>query len=119
MTAASRGDVGTVQQMLGGDREGDPISEEDLDDALSYAASKGHLEIVRVLFSAGARINSYTLGSLRPGNYPSIVKEFLDRGWNPNTQQHELPMQGPVPLLWYARPRKRPDFRITNTRAVV
>lgn len=75
------------------------LTAEELDEGLELATHMAYPDIVAALFDAGARVSRRTVSSL-PGKglkqHPSVVRQFLDHGLDPN-------MAGPMdePLLPY------------------
>ena len=84
--ACRRGDVGSITQALETDDPTTRPSQDDLDRALYDATYYGYLDMAKLLFSKGARITGLALAGLSCGQHPGVYREFLNQGWDPNTQ---------------------------------
>ncbi len=90
ITAAKKGDVQRLDELLASGVEADATAENG-DRALNVAAGKGHVEVVRKLLKAGADPNKrdengFTVLFLVAGGRgsPEIVRVLLDHGADPN-----------------------------------
>jgi hypothetical protein len=75
------------------------LTDEDLDEGLNLATLMAHPDIVTALFDAGARVTERATGAL-PGEDnkqdPDIIRQFLERGLDPNAR-----LSSGEPLLPY------------------
>jgi hypothetical protein len=63
------------------------LTDEDLGEGLNLATLMAHPDIVTALFDAGARVTERATGALSGRNHhqdPCIVRQFLERGLDPN-----------------------------------
>ncbi|KAL2855230.1 ankyrin repeat-containing domain protein [Aspergillus pseudodeflectus] len=65
------------------------LTDEDLDEGLQLATLMAHADIVTALFAAGARVTTRATGALPGENNnqdPDIIRQFLERGLDPNAR---------------------------------
>ncbi len=97
--AAERGDASRVGSLLD-DRPGlvDETDGRTLS-ALHYAASEGHVDVVRLLLDRGADPGVSALGGMTPlflaaaGGHADVVKLLVERGADPNARSPWNPMR--------------------------
>ncbi len=78
ITAASRGDVTTVEALLARQPELARVSNETGDTALHQAARHGHVEVVRILIAAGAPVDAIRSDGFKPVHAALFAQHQVD-----------------------------------------
>lgn len=80
------GKIDEVRRLLSRGEDEAQLSQRDLDLGLAAAIDQRHREVAIFLLDHGAPMTGHGLSKALRRGKKIFVKEFLDRGWNPNTQ---------------------------------
>ncbi|KAH6703206.1 hypothetical protein BKA61DRAFT_581779 [Leptodontidium sp. MPI-SDFR-AT-0119] len=93
LDACHEGELREAKEVIASGRLAAKNLEEGLDLATARASAKVYADIVTALFDAGAHITEDAVESLpgENGQQPSVVRQYLDHGMDPNAKQEYYP----------------------------